>query len=446
MKRPLLSTPPSTAVIGAGLAGAEAALVLASKGIAVDLFEMRPLRMTPAHATDLPAELICSNSLKSQNLPGAHGLLKEELALLQSPLLRAARDTAVAAGSALAVDRLKFSQAVAQSLNGNPLIRFIRKEISAPPEGYDATIIAAGPLASDALTQWLGQEFSASALHFYDAIAPIISFDSINQDIAFFASRNEEGSGDYLNCPFTEEEYLTFLHALREGDSTVARAFEKARFFEACLPVEVLASRGDLALAFGPLKPIGLCDPRTNRLPFAVCQLRRETESGESYNMVGFQTRLTIPEQRRVFRLIPGLEAAEFLRYGSIHRNTYLDSPRLLLPDLSFRAKPGLFLAGQLCGNEGYTESIATGHLAALFVWARLNAIALAPPPRESALGSLLYHVTNSIEPTFTPSNMHFGLLPPLADNAKRIKKRANREKLCERALKSIQEWGSILG
>jgi methylenetetrahydrofolate--tRNA-(uracil-5-)-methyltransferase len=436
-----MTTNNSVAVIGAGIAGAEAALVLARQGIAVDLFEMRPDRMTPAHSTALPAELICSNSLKSQTLPGAHGLLKEELSILGSPLLALARAHAVPAGSALAVDRLKFSNAVLEKISATHGITFIRKELSSPPEGYAACIIAAGPLVSDALALWLQQEFSAASLNFYDAIAPIVSFDSVDMTIAFFASRNEEGSGDYLNCPFTEEEYRIFLAALREADRTVARSFENARFFEACLPVEVMAERGDLALAYGPLKPIGITDPKTGRWPFAVCQLRRETESGESYNMVGFQTRLTIPEQRRVFRLIPGLANAEFLRHGSIHRNTYLDSPRLLSADLSFKVRPDLFLAGQLCGNEGYTESIATGHLAALFLGARLRSINLPAPPRETALGSMLNHVTASKEPSFTPSNIHFGLLPPMPDNSKRIRKRANREMMCERALASMREW-----
>lgn len=429
------------AVIGAGLAGAEAALILAGKGIGVDLFEMRPLVMTPAHATDLPAELVCSNSFKSMRVVSAHGLLKEELSVLGSPLFNAARKTAVAAGSALAVDRVRFSMAVADCLAKQSVISFVRKEMSGPPEGYAACIIAAGPLASEKLTAWLINTFSATTLHFYDAIAPIISLESINTGTAFFASRNETGTGDYLNCPFTEEEYRRFYAALREADKTVARDFEKARFFEACLPVEVLAERGEMALAFGPLKPIGLRDPRTGREPFAVCQLRKENEEGLSFNMVGFQTRLTTGAQQQVFRLIPGLENAEFLRYGSIHRNTYLDSPRLLSGDLSFKERPDLFLAGQICGNEGYTESVATGHLAGLFVWSRIAGVEIPPVPRESALGSLLRHVTMSPVVPFTPSNIHFGLLPPLTDNRKRIKKKANRELLSQRAIKSIQDW-----
>jgi methylenetetrahydrofolate--tRNA-(uracil-5-)-methyltransferase len=433
------------AVIGAGLAGAEAALVLAKRGIGVDFFEMRPLVSTPAHTTDLPAELVCSNSFKSLRPTAAHGLLKEELKILGSPLLEAALKTAVPAGSALAVDRKLFSGEVADRIAGQPLISYIRREIESPPDGYAACIIAAGPLASDKLTSWLQKEFSVSSLHFYDAIAPIISRETINLKTAFYASRNETGEGDYLNCPFSEEEYRRFYAALRAADKTVAHAFEKAQFFEACLPVEVLAERGEMALAFGPLKPIGLRDPRTGREPFAVCQLRKETVDGTSFNMVGFQTRLTIGAQREVFRLIPGLENAEFLRFGSIHRNTYLDSPRLLAEDLSFKNRPGLFCAGQLCGNEGYTESVATGHLAALFVRSKLSGVPLPAVPRESALGSLLHHITCSTVVPFTPSNIHFGLLPPLAGNARRIKKRVNREMMSDRAIKSVREWAKIL-
>lgn len=438
---------PSVAIIGAGLAGTEAALVLAGKDLRrrIDLFEMRPGRMTPAHTTGLPAELVCSNSFKSQEVHSAHGVLKAELIELQSPLLLAARRSSVAAGSALAVDRRKFSAEAEDLLNASPAIKLIRKEVAAPPEGYGACIIAAGPLMSDALAQWFTQRLSIPSLNFYDAIAPIVSFDSINTATAFFGSRYEREHADYLNCPFTGEEYRAFYDALREADRASVHAFEDERFFEACLPVEVLAEREYRALTFGPLKPIGLIDPRTGRRPVAVCQLRRENEAGTAFNMVGFQTRLTIPEQLRVFRLIPGLEKAEFLRYGSIHRNTYCDSPRLLAPDLSLRAVPEVFIAGQLCGSEGYTESIATGHLAALFVRARLAGGTFSGPPRESALGSLLHHVVFSPGIPFTPSNIHFGLFPALPDNAKRIRKKADREMLCERALQSIREWSTMV-
>jgi methylenetetrahydrofolate--tRNA-(uracil-5-)-methyltransferase len=431
----------SVAVIGAGLAGAEAALVSARSGAAVDLFEMRPLLTTPAHTTDLPAELVCSNSFKSQKLHSAHGVLKRELEILRSPLMQAARRAAVAAGSALAVDRSMFSGIVADMIRTCPQITFIRKEITALPEGYGAVIIAAGPLASEQLSRWLTTLTSAASLHFYDAIAPIVSFESVNLSAAFFAGRHEGESDDYLNCPFSEEEYRFFFDELRRADRAAARVFEDERYFEACLPIEVMAERGYRALAFGPLKPVGLVDPRTKARPFAVCQLRRENEAGTSYNMVGFQTRMTISAQKTVFRMIPGLENAEFLRFGSIHRNTYLDSPRLLAPDLSFRTMPSVFLAGQLCGSEGYTESVATGHLAALFAAAKTGGKTMAPPPRESALGSLLQHVIASPAVPFTPSNIHFGLFPPLPDNAGRIRKKLSRDLLAERAIAQITAW-----
>lgn len=434
------------AIIGAGLAGCEAALVLARKGVQVTLFEARPHKMTPAHTSDMPAELVCSNSLKSQEIPSGHGQLKAELTLLESPLLSIARQNAVPAGAALAVDREKFAASVNDALLHHPNISFIRKECCDIPDGFDYCIIAAGPLASEGLCSFLTNEFSSASLNFYDAIAPIIAADSINYDIAFFASRWEDGEGDYLNCPFNEDEYKKFFDALTEADKVVARQFENEKFFEACLPVEEIASRGYQSLAFGPLRPVGIDDPRTGRWPHAICQLRKETLDGESYNMVGFQTRLTIPEQKRIFRMIPGLENAEFLRYGSIHRNTYIDSPSLLADDLSFKKRPSLFIAGQLCGNEGYTESIATGHLAALFVQCRLENKTLPPPPCTSALGALLNHVTHSVEKPFTPSNVHFGLFPPLdLKGRKKIGKKEKKDLLCKRATESFKQWKDAL-
>ncbi len=432
----------TVAVIGAGLAGSEAALVLARNGIAVELYEARPQWTSPAHKTELPAELVCSNSLKSQQLPSAHGLLKEELSLLESPLLMAARRNAVPAGSALAVDRELFSKDVQSLLLDNPLIKLNRSEMDSPPEKYTYCIIAAGPLASDKLTCWLKSRFPSDTLHFYDAIAPIVSTDSIDFSIAFKASRWEEGEGDYVNCPFTEEEYHRFYEALQDADRVNAREFENERFFEACLPVEVSASRGFDALAYGTLRPVGLIDPRSGRRPYAVCQLRKEDVSGSCYNMVGFQTRLTIPEQKKVFRLIPGLCNAEFLRYGSIHRNTYFDSPRLLSGDLSFRNQSNLFLAGQICGNEGYTESIATGHLAALFLVSRIKGFLIKKPPLNTATGALLNHVTASPVEPFTPSNIHFGLFPAFeSPGRKRVGKKEKKELVCETALKAFYEW-----
>ncbi|MFP4013960.1 MAG: methylenetetrahydrofolate--tRNA-(uracil(54)-C(5))-methyltransferase (FADH(2)-oxidizing) TrmFO [Chitinispirillaceae bacterium] len=433
----------SVSIIGAGLAGSEAALTLARFGIRVKLYEARPLWSSPAHLTSMPAELVCSNSFKARDIPSAHGLLKAELRLLNSPLIDAAEETSVPAGGALAVDRNLFSHKVLELIEKEPLIELLRAECDSPPRDSPLCIVAAGPLASQKLVSWMSREFASVNLHFYDAIAPIIDTDSIDMSVAFHASRRESGVGDYINCPFTEEEYKAFYDALREADRTVARSFEHAKFFEACLPIEVMAQRGYNCLAFGPLRPIGLTDPRTGRRPFAVCQLRKENVSGESYNMVGFQTRLTIPEQQRVFRMIPGLADAKFLRFGSIHRNTYLDSPKLLNADLSFRKYPHIFLAGQICGNEGYTESVATGHMAALFAAARLGASEVAPVPRETALGALLRHVTSSEEEPFTPTNVHFGLIPPLDSGKirKREGKKRKKELLCERALEKFEEW-----
>jgi methylenetetrahydrofolate--tRNA-(uracil-5-)-methyltransferase len=432
----------SVSIIGAGLAGCEAALVLSRRGIPVKLYEMRPGRMTPAHRTGLPAELVCSNSLKSRELPGAHGLLKHELALLQSPLLEAAGASSVPAGSALAVDRGLFSRTVEQLLRGQPGITRTECELTRPPADIPC-IIATGPLTSDALASWLASQFSGDSLWFYDAIAPIISGDSVDMSTAFFASRWEKDAegGDYLNCPFTEEEYRRFHAALMEARQIDARQFEDARFFEACLPVEEIGRRGDMALAFGPLKPVGIIDPKTGRRPFAVCQLRRENVAGDSYNLVGFQTRLSFPEQQRVFRMIPGLAHAEILRYGSIHRNTYLDSPRLLGEKLEFIKYPGLFAAGQLCGNEGYTESIATGHLAGLFVAALLSGSDIPCPPKSTALGALLNHVTGSPDKRFTPANINFSLFPPLQPTGRKVPKTEKHRLLCQRALQECAAW-----
>ncbi len=431
------------AIIGAGLAGCEAALVLASGGIRTTLFEARPGWSSPAHKTDKPAELVCSNSFKASGPPSAHGLLKAELKMLRSPLLDFAEQTAVPAGGALAVNRDLFSLKVLSRIENEPLITMVREEVKEPPQGFDACIIAAGPLVSDSLADWLKTRFSSTRLNFYDAIAPIIDFDSIDMNIAFHASRRQADSTDYINCPFNEEQYRLFYDALVDADQTQAHSFEKATFFEACLPVEVMAHRGYKSLAFGPLRPVGITDPRTGRWPYAVCQLRRENIAGDSYNMVGFQTRLTIPQQKIVFRLIPGLESANFLRYGSIHRNTYLDSPKLLTSDFSFKDDPNIFLAGQICGNEGYTESLATGHLVALFVKARMENRPLCAPGAETALGALSNHILFSPVEPFTPTNIHFGLFPPLDQNRfkRREGKKRKKEVLCERALEEMGNW-----
>lgn len=433
---------PSVGIIGAGLAGSEAALVLARRGVAVELFEMRPQTMTPAHKTGLPAELVCSNSLKSNELPSAQALLKQELLQCRSPLLQCALESSVPAGSALAVDRIKFSTKVLLALRSLPTVTLRTEEMSCPREDHTYYIVSAGPLASAPLVQWLVETFSAESLQFYDAIAPIIPLDSIDTKIAFYSSRWKPLEPDYLNCPFTEEEYNRFYDGLIAADTATAHDFESGRFFEACLPLEIIARRGRRSMAFGPLKPVGFTDPRTGKRPYALCQLRRETNDGDSFSMVGFQTRLTVPAQQKVFRLIPGLENARFQRFGSCHRNTYMDSPKILSSDLSFKKREAFFLAGQLCGNEGYFESIATGHLAALFILARLQGRRIPPPPATTACGALLRHVTGSEVRPFSPSSFHFGLMPVLSQTVqKRIGKREKHEMLCKRALQDFVKW-----
>lgn len=434
------------AIIGAGLAGSEAALFLARAGVSVDLYEMRPGKTSPAHKTDFPAELVCSNSLKSDQLPGAHGILKAELALLKSPLLAIAETCRVPAGSALAVDRDLFGRAVLAAIEAEPNIRLIREECLEPPAESEYCIVAAGPLASEGITEWLQARFSATALNFYDAIAPVVSAESIDMNIAFRAARWEgrDSEGDYINCPFSPEEYKAFYEALIDADEVVAREFEKASFFEGCLPIEVMARRGFEVLAFGTMRPVGLVDPRTGFRPYAICQLRREDAAGDSWNIVGFQTRLRIPEQQRVFRLIPGLASAEFLRYGTIHRNTYLDSPRILSADLSFKDDPTRFLAGQICGNEGYTESITTGHCVARAVLAKIAGNRFVPPPTTTACGALLFKVTHGPEKgAFQPINVNFSIFEPypVPEGKKKIPKDRKQILMAERALKDMKDW-----
>jgi methylenetetrahydrofolate--tRNA-(uracil-5-)-methyltransferase len=433
----------SVGIIGAGLAGCEAALALAREEFSVTLYEMRPEKMTPAHATGLPAELVCSNSLKSTELPGAQALLKEELALLGCSLLALAKRCAVPAGKALAVERRAFSQSVLTALREMPNIIMETRDVSAPPAGHDAVIIASGPLSSDAIVSWLTRQCSAESLYFYDAIAPIVAAESIDMSRAFLGSRWRPGETDYCNCPFTDEEYDAFYAAITSAETTERHSFEGERYFEACLPLDIVARRGKLAMAYGPLKPVGFEDPNTGKRPFAVCQLRREDRQGGFYSLVACQSRLKQGEQERVFRMIPGLGRAEFLRFGSCHRNTYVDSPSLLGHNLSLKAMPSVFLAGQLCGNEGYVESIATGRLAAMFVSALIAKRESTPPPPTTALGSLLLHVTGSPVRPFAPSSFHFGLLPPLDPPPRRASKKDRHALLCERALRDARQWVS---
>jgi methylenetetrahydrofolate--tRNA-(uracil-5-)-methyltransferase len=430
-------------IAGGGLAGSEAAWQLAARGISVTLYEMRPARPTPVHKSDRLAELVCSNSLKS-NTPGAASwLLKEELRRSGSFLMKLADECAVPAGAALAVDRERFSESVTQALGEHPLITLRREELREIPSAGLA-LMATGPLTSDTLARSLQLLTGAENLAFYDAISPIVDAETVEHNRLFRASRyGKGGSDDYLNCPLSEPEYRAFYEALRGAETVEAHKFEDLNYFEACLPIEELARRGYDTLRFGPMKPVGLIDPRTGRLPFAVVQLRSENLRFSSYNLVGFQNHLKFPEQARILRKIPGLEQAEFLRFGQIHRNTYLNAPRLLEAGLRLRAAPNVFIAGQLCGVEGYVECIATGFLAGVAMALQLAGGSFAPPPRVTALGSLIHYVSHADPCNYQPANISFDLLPPMEDLPRAIARdrRARRAKQCERALVELQEW-----
>ena len=449
-------------IAGGGLAGSEAAWQLAERGVPVTLYEMRPTCSTPAHKTDRLAELVCSNSLKSNNPGAASWLLKEELRRAGSLLMRIAGECSVPGGSALAVDRERFAEGVTAAIAGHPLITLRREELrEIPDEGL--ALISTGPLTSDALAARLQALTGSENLAFYDAISPVVDAETLNMERIFSASRYGKGGEDYLNCPFTEDEYRIFYEALESAETVKAHEFENVKFFEACLPIEELGRRGYDTLRFGPMKPVGLVDPRTGRQPFAVVQLRAENLRFSSYNLVGFQNHLKFPEQKRIMRLIPGLENAEFLRLGQIHRNTYINAPGLLNPDLSFRTAPQIFVAGQLSGVEGYVECISTGLLAglALAAWARgipaadeiagasgagpgPNAVRpYVPPPRTTALGSLVHYITHASSGNYQPANISFDLLPPMEGLPRAIARdrRARREKQCERALADFGKW-----
>jgi methylenetetrahydrofolate--tRNA-(uracil-5-)-methyltransferase len=410
-------------VIGGGLAGSEAAWQAAERGVRVVLYEMRPTQSTGAHQTDQLAELVCSNSLGSNIIDRASGLLKEELRRMGSMLLKCAEASAVPAGGALAVDRAAFSDAVTQTLAAHPGIRIVREEVTDIPD--QPVIIASGPLTSDRLSQALERLAGRASLFFYDAIAPIVTLESIDQSIAFRASRydfNDQDQGDYINCPFDKEQYTAFVDALQNAERIQLRTFENeiqegvragaSRFFEGCLPVEVLSNRDPLALAFGPMRPVGLRDPHTGRRPHAVVQLRQDNLAGNLYNLVGFQTNLTFPEQRRVFRMIPGLEQAEFVRYGQMHRNTFLASPLLLKPTLQHHQRDDLLFAGQITGAEGYMGNIATGLLAGINAAHFLNGREPVELPQTTMLGALCHYVTHASMDDFQPMKANFGILP----------------------------------
>jgi len=442
-------------VIGGGLAGPEAALTAARLGCPVDLYEMRTAvdgrpRLTPAHQTTEFGELVCSNSLKSESPNTAPWLLKQEMRRSGSALLRIADESAVPAGHALAVDRVEFSRRIAEAIAAEPLIRVIREEVtslSAPdPEdraSAECTILATGPLTSDALSREIERITGSGHLAFYDSISPIVDAETIDMERVYLAARWDKGTADYINCPMDREEYDRFLDALLAAEAAEAKEWEKLEYFEGCLPIEVLAGRGRDTLRFGPMKPVGLRDPRTGKTPWAVVQLRKENLRADSYNLVGFQNHLKFGEQARVLRLIPGLENARFLRYGQIHRNTYIQAPLLLDETLRLKKAPWLMFAGQLSGVEGYTESIATGLLAGFYAAALARGEEPVPAPRASALGSLVHYITHADAKDFQPANITFDLLKPLEEELrKKVRDKKERHRIvCERALAAFDTW-----
>jgi len=423
-------------VIGGGLAGSEAVWQLARRGIPVRLYEMRPVRVTAAHHTDRLAELVCSNSFRSASLDTAVGLLKEEMRRLGSLVMQVADRTRVPAGSALAVDREQFASELTAAIVALPEVTLVREELSVLPDGL--TIVATGPLTSPGLAQCLQQTFGQGYLYFYDAIAPIVTSESIDRSIVFSASRYGKGGEDYLNCPMTRDEYYRFVDAVLHAQTVPTKNFERCVYFEGCMPIEEMARRGPDTLSFGPMRPVGLLDPRTGQRPYAVVQLRQDDHEATLYNMVGFQTKMTYPEQRRVLRMIPGLEHAEFVRLGSLHRNTFINSPRLLLPTLQLRARQHTFVAGQLIGVEGYVESAAAGLLAAINVARVLRDQEGVVPPATTALGSLVQYITDPRRHDFQPMNANYGLFPTIAT---RERGRDKRRVLAARAARDLQAW-----
>ncbi len=451
-------------IIGGGLAGSEAAWQAASADVPVVLHEMRPGTPTAVHKTDRFAELVCSNSFRGDKLDNAVGLLKEEMRRLGSLVMRAAHESRVPAGAALAVDRDRFAEAVTRALIDHPLITIVREEITSIPgtTGREPVIVATGPLTSDALSSDIAALVGADHLYFYDAISPIVLADTIDRSRVFRASRwdrslrgvrlqpdehtddgaacgVDDGAGDYLNCPFTREEYERFYDALVAAESATVHDFDKERFFEGCLPIEVMAHRGRDTLRFGPMKPVGLTDPRTGREPYAVVQLRQDNLAGDHFSLVGFQTQIKWGDQARVLRLIPGLEGAEFVRFGMVHRNTYVNAPTVLDETWQVRGRPMLFFAGQMSGVEGYVESAASGLIAGLNAAALVKGAPVSIPPRTTAIGALAYYVAHANPAHYEPSNITFGIMPPLADPPR--SKMARKLALSERALADLQQW-----
>jgi methylenetetrahydrofolate--tRNA-(uracil-5-)-methyltransferase len=433
-------------IIGGGLAGCEAAWQAALRRIPVTLFEMKPRRFSAAHRSPLLGELVCSNSLKSEALDTASGLLKEELRKLNSLIIHAAEESRVPAGSALAVDRVAFSRYITDALEAREEVEIIREEVTSIPR-HGMVIISTGPLTSDAFAEAVMALTLSRHLAFYDAISPIVTEESVNFTIAFKGSRYGKGGADYVNCPLNKDEYYRFVRAVQGGEKVPLREFEEAMPFEGCLPIEDLAERGDDTLAFGPMKPVGLIDPRTGVQPFAAVQLRQENKEGTLYNIVGFQTKLTYPEQARIFHLIPGLEQAEFARYGSLHRNTFIDAPRLLNGTLQLKEDHRIFFAGQITGVEGYMESTATGFLAGVNAARAFNDRALTTPPQTTAIGALVAHITNVFARNYQPMNINFGLFPPLGASLEGAGGRRERRRLmAERALRDLAAWKERMG
>ncbi len=429
---------PTISVYGAGLAGCEAAWQAAERGVHVRLYEMKPQKYTPAHHSEGFAELVCSNSLRSDCVTNAVGLLKEEMTRSGSLIMAAAHATRVPAGSALAVDRALFSQYITERIRNHPEIEVIEREMDSVAEG-EITVIATGPLTSEPMARYISEELGCGNLHFFDAAAPIVDFASVNMDIAYFASRYDKGDADYINCPMEREQYDAFYEALISAQEAELKDFDREsqkelKVFEGCMPVEVMARRGYDTLRYGPMKPVGLIDPRVGREAYAVVQLRRENAEGTMYNLVGFQTHLIFPEQRRVFRMIPGLENADFLRYGVMHRNTYLNSPELLDATYAMRERPDVFFAGQMTGVEGYIESAGSGMVAGINAARRALGLEAQIFSEETVLGAMAAYVSRGGIGKFVPMNANFGILPPLGYKV-RGGKSARNEKLAERAL-----------
>jgi methylenetetrahydrofolate--tRNA-(uracil-5-)-methyltransferase len=428
-------------VIGAGLAGSEAAWQIASQGVPVTLYEMRPVKRTPAHHTDKFAELVCSNSLRANGLTNAVGVLKEEMRIFNSLIMQCADRNSVPAGGALAVDRDGFSGDVTAALREHPLIDVRNEELTSLPDGI--TVVATGPLTSAELSGHLRQLMGEEYLYFYDAAAPIIEKDSIDMDKVYLASRYDKGEAAYLNCPMDEQQFQTFYEALISAEVAPVKEFEKEIYFEGCMPVEVMAKRGMQTLLFGPMKPVGLVNPRTGEMPYAVVQLRQDNTAGTLYNMVGFQTHLKWGEQKRVFSLIPGLDQAEIVRYGVMHRNTFINSPKLLEPTYQFKRRENLFFAGQMTGVEGYVESAASGLIAGMNAGRMAKGQPCLVLPTQCALGSMAHYITTADFKYFQPMNANFGLFPPL-DERVRNKKLKN-EMIAERALQTVRTFSDQL-